>query len=197
MTEQEMHELCDKYNAGQHYKEACFFWEACKKIDPKVVVEIGLYGGGNLKLLSMLVTDSNGLVVGMEYDWTHWDQRKWEISESICPVKLIDGDTHHKETLVKLKEILNGRQIDVLFIDGDHTCAGCLMDYDTYSPLVRKGGIIGIHDLKDGGDPGQNKAGEFNVKGAWDRICDPKNNSLYDRYSFNCVDGFGVGYIIK
>lgn len=36
--------------------------------------------------------------------------------------------------------------IDFLFIDGDHSIAGCKKDYQLYSGKVRKGGFIAFHD---------------------------------------------------
>lgn len=37
-------------------------------------------------------------------------------------------------------------EIDFLFIDGDHTLAGCLADIDGWLPYVTRGGIVGFHD---------------------------------------------------
>jgi predicted O-methyltransferase YrrM len=36
--------------------------------------------------------------------------------------------------------------IDFLFIDGDHSIAGCKKDYQLYAGKVRKGGFIAFHD---------------------------------------------------
>ena len=45
-----------------------------------------------------------------------------------------------------LEQILAGRAIDLLFIDGDHTYEGVRADFEMYSPLVRAGGLVGFHD---------------------------------------------------
>lgn len=55
------------------------------------------------------------------------------------------GDSHSPNTLGKLKEVLNGRRIDLLFIDGDHTFEGVQKDYDMYSPLVNH--LVAFHDI--------------------------------------------------
>jgi predicted O-methyltransferase YrrM len=47
----------------------------------------------------------------------------------------------------ELEALLGGRSIDVLFIDGDHSTEGMLQDFRDYAPLVRKGGIIAVHDI--------------------------------------------------
>lgn len=36
--------------------------------------------------------------------------------------------------------------VDVLFIDGDHTPSGVRMDWELWSPLVRRGGTVAFHD---------------------------------------------------
>lgn len=58
------------------------------------------------------------------------------------------GDTHSRKTLRKLKEKLNGRPIDILYIDACHTYEGVKRDFEMYSPLCD--GIIGFNDIETG-----------------------------------------------
>ncbi len=58
-----------------------------------------------------------------------------------------------QNTLKTLKGILGGREIDLLYLDGDHSYAGIKSDYERYEPLVAKDGIIGIHDIWEIPDP--------------------------------------------
>jgi len=198
MTQEEVIlDLCHRFHASQKPKEIAWFWEACKKLDPKVVVEIGIFAGGTLKILSTLVTDPNGIVVGIDCDWHNWIPNKWDLTESICPLKLLDGDSHNPSTVEKLKEMLGGRLIDVLFIDGDHSEWGCRLDYNMFGPLVRKGGIIGFHDLVDKGRyPSliETYADERNwgVWGFWDSLKHPEKSEF-----FAPEESYGIGYIIK
>lgn len=37
--------------------------------------------------------------------------------------------------------------MDFLFIDGDHTYEGVKKDFEMYSSLVRRGGLIAFHDI--------------------------------------------------
>jgi cephalosporin hydroxylase len=192
--EDDVRAIADGRHAGQMIEEIAWFLEKAKSINPSVIVEIGIYAGGNLKLLSSIVTDSMGLVIGMDYDWSHWnDDGKWDLKSAPCEVVLLDGNTHYTATLEKLQEILNGRSIDVLFIDGDHGYDGCRMDFEMYTPLVRDGGLIAIHDTQmhkrpDEGE-GVRKCGEF-----WDDIPEPK----YEKHIAQTPwDGYGIGYIVK
>jgi predicted O-methyltransferase YrrM len=38
-------------------------------------------------------------------------------------------------------------EVDFMFIDGDHTYEGVKKDWELYSPMVRKGGVIAFHDI--------------------------------------------------
>jgi predicted O-methyltransferase YrrM len=49
--------------------------------------------------------------------------------------------------LEQLKSRLADQPVDFLFIDGDHTYAGVKQDFEMYSPLVRKGGLVAFHDI--------------------------------------------------
>ncbi len=72
-------------------------------------------------------------------------------------LRLIRGDSHAPETLQKVKAALGEGQLDLLFIDGDHSYAGVSQDFFDYSPLVRGGGIIALHDVVPG--PEENVGG--------------------------------------
>jgi predicted O-methyltransferase YrrM len=43
--------------------------------------------------------------------------------------------------------------VDLVFIDGDHTEAGCRLDWDSWSPFVTPGGVVAFHDAR-AGQPG-------------------------------------------
>jgi predicted O-methyltransferase YrrM len=43
--------------------------------------------------------------------------------------------------------ILKGKPIDLLMIDGDHRYAAVRRDWNLYSPLVKKNGLIVFHDI--------------------------------------------------
>ena len=36
--------------------------------------------------------------------------------------------------------------LDLLFIDGDHSIAGCRFDYENYAPQLKSGGYLALHD---------------------------------------------------
>ncbi len=57
----------------------------------------------------------------------------------------IDGDSHDEGTICEVLEACP--EYDFLLIDGDHSYEGALADWAAYSPLVRAGGLIVVHDI--------------------------------------------------
>ena len=62
-------------------------------------------------------------------------------------INLIRADSHSPETLAKVKKATGGTKLDFIFIDGDHAYEGVKKDFEMYSPLVKKGGLIIFHDI--------------------------------------------------
>lgn len=56
------------------------------------------------------------------------------------------GDSHTQETFQALCKKIKKRNVDLLFIDGDHSYDGVRNDYFMYSPLVERG-IVAVHDI--------------------------------------------------
>ena len=124
-------------------------------IKPEIVVEIGTKFGGTFKIwcevapgIKISVDLVEGIHGGVTREAT--DKRNGMFKE-LYPNKclFIEGNSHDNSTYNNLVDTLNGKQIDFLFVDGDHTYEGVKQDYEMYSPLVRKGGYIAFHDIND------------------------------------------------
>jgi len=61
-------------------------------------------------------------------------------------IHLRQGNSYFDETETNFKEELNSHELDLLFIDGDHTLDGVKNDYVRYSKYVKKGGYIIFDD---------------------------------------------------
>lgn len=138
----------------QEKREANFFYFNMKMVNPQVYVEIGSYTGGSLYCFAgacmekakVIAIDDNGA----------WEQAKRgdrlsrtvdELKKSGYDASLIWGDSRSRAVMDRLNEILAEDPIDVLFIDGAHSYEGFRSDFANYAPLVRRGGIIGCHDI--------------------------------------------------
>jgi cephalosporin hydroxylase len=127
--------------------------ELLKDMEPRVVLEIGTAEGGTLFLFTR-VASSDAIIISIDLPGGMFGggYPVWKIplyksfAREKQKIYLIRADSHSYKTLDKVKEILNGRNIDFLFIDGDHTYEGVKKDFEMYSPLVKKG-IIAFHDI--------------------------------------------------
>jgi 23S rRNA U2552 (ribose-2'-O)-methylase RlmE/FtsJ len=61
-----------------------------------------------------------------------------------CRWTFIQGDSQNVDTVLEICTKIDKKTLDVLFIDGDHTIAD--KDLARYKHLVRKGGLIVLHD---------------------------------------------------
>ena len=128
--------------------------EIVGELRPRVVLEIGTAGGGTLFLFTR-AADPNAKIISIDLPGGPFGggYPKWKVSfyKSFARggqrIYLLRRDSHDPRTLEKVKEILGGEKVDFLFIDGDHTYEGVKKDFEMYSPLVRKGGIIAFHDI--------------------------------------------------
>jgi len=118
---------------------------AVRSINPKIVVEIGTHKGGNSALFCRTLETAEH-IVGLDL----CVQNAAKVRFFAAPEKrytVIHGDSQVPEARKRLERALGGRPIDFLFIDGDHSYDGVRRDYELYSPLVRKGGVIAFHDI--------------------------------------------------
>jgi len=138
----------------QEFSEILSLCNLLEKVKPKVVLEIGTAQGGSLFLFSKLA-DPNALIISIDLPEGKfgggYKSYKTDFFKSFAStnqtIHLLRADSHSFETYDRVKKILNGRKIDFLFIDGDHTYDGVQRDFDQYSKLVDENGLIGFHDI--------------------------------------------------
>jgi predicted O-methyltransferase YrrM len=117
------------------------------KVKPKVILEIGTAGGDTLFLFSN-VAHEEAILISVDLYQTIEKRILFKyIKKEKQKIFLIQGDSHSIKTLRKIEGILRDDKVDFLFIDGDHSYEGVKKDFEMYSPLVRKGGIIAFHDI--------------------------------------------------
>jgi predicted O-methyltransferase YrrM len=125
-----------------------------KRLQPAIVVEIGTYRGGSLHCWSSVCPPTTHFV-SIDLPWEANGEVDPEadmarMRDLFRPGQLLDWlkmDSHAAGTKNKLKDILDSRQVDFLFIDGDHSYLGVKRDYELYHELVRPGGLIAFHDI--------------------------------------------------
>lgn len=125
-------------------------------LEPAVIVEIGTCRGGSLLTWSQL-SDKLRLLISLDlpggiHGGGYVDQRTklYQLFVANRPdvrLELLRVDSHDPATRDHVNHLLDGRKIDFLFIDGDHRYEGVKRDYALYSPLVRPGGLVALHDI--------------------------------------------------
>lgn len=60
----------------------------------------------------------------------------------------VSGSSYDPAKVKEVASLLDGRKVDFLFIDGDHTEEGVTKDFFLYKEFVKDGGWIAFHDIK-------------------------------------------------
>jgi cephalosporin hydroxylase len=132
------------------------FAEIVAKLKPKFAMEIGTLYGGTLFVITRLA-DSTATIVSVDMPGGKFGggYSRLRVPLYRCfpthqqKLHLVRADSHHSDTLLKVRQLLNGHALDLLFIDGDHSYEGVKADFEQYAPLVRKGGVIALHDIAE------------------------------------------------
>jgi predicted O-methyltransferase YrrM len=135
--------------ASQKRDELLGLLERIRALEPRSVCEIGTSAGGTLYLLTR-VSRPDALVISVDLvippNTAAARRRMARPGQRLVSIR---GDSQAQTTRDRVAELLAGEPLDVLFIDGDHSYEGVRRDFELYSPLVREGGIIALHDINE------------------------------------------------
>ena len=170
-----------------------------QKLDPSNICEIGSWHGGTLFYwLSHSRPGSKVVSVDINHAHVELTVDRWKMNSTpdVSKLHLITGDSASKETARKVKKILP--TIDFLFVDGDHTREGLIADLETYGPMVRKGGIISIHDTDPRVIEVQERGGH-GVSRVWQELKEYTKGHRYEeiflRKETARLSSYGIGVI--
>ena len=141
-------------SAFQVESEYCQLVDFVARQKPRIILEIGTAKGGTLLAWSRIATelvisiDLFGGIGGGGYPKAKAKLfHQFAVDRAGVEIVLLRDDSHSLDTRERVKEILAGRTIDFLFIDGDHTYAGVSRDFEIWSGLVTAGGHVALHDI--------------------------------------------------
>jgi cephalosporin hydroxylase len=140
---------CNRYAASQAADELGEALELVAALEPQVIVEIGCDAGGTLYAWRQICGAVYGITLSDNSHDTGGSNMK--LVDHGATVRF--GDSHDPASLEWLTRELDGRPVDVLVLDGDHTVDGVTRDLAMYAPLVRTGGLILLHDIAVTSDP--------------------------------------------
>lgn len=169
--------------------------EILAQLRPEGALEIGTARGGTLFFLTRLASPRATIVSvdlpGGRFGGGYGNRRKWfyqRFSRGSQQLHLLQGDSHSAEMLEQVKGKFGKQLVDYLFIDGDHSYEGVKKDFEMYSSIVRKGGLIAFHDIVNG--PSDSVGG---VPQFWNEI---KSGYRHDEFIDDPRQGgLGIGLI--
>lgn len=137
-------------NAFQHKNEWNQLIQAIGNIDS--FIEIGTCHGGTFEYLAEI---AQGIKISIDLatgDFGGIGEAKAKgrndrIQSKFDNCHFINRDSKDFETVKQVENILKGKQVDFLFIDGDHTFEGVQADFMIYRQFVKQGGFIAFHDI--------------------------------------------------
>ena len=146
----------DIFPAVQNPRELRALLELVAKQRPRVVVEIGTASGGTFYCLSQLA-HPEALMVSLDIEGGAYgggqSVNDTLVFSSFGPpgqsFQFLRQRSFHLSTLHALEKILDGRSIDLLVIDADHSYAGVKSDFEMYGRLVADDGLTALHDIHD------------------------------------------------
>jgi predicted O-methyltransferase YrrM len=143
-----------RHGAMQKLRELAPLLALVRRTSPRTIVEIGTAQGGTFYAWCQ-VAEPNATIVSIDLPGGPFGGpdaaadaatlRRFGRREQ--QLHFLRADSHDAETRARLVEILRGREIDFLMIDGDHTYEGVKQDFEMYAPLVREGKPIAFHDI--------------------------------------------------
>jgi cephalosporin hydroxylase len=121
--------------------------ERVRSLRPATVLEIGSANGGTTILFSRIIEAGAKMIsLDLSFDEGRKEAVKILVGRGV-DLHCLRADSHSADTVRAVQALLSSRPVDFLFIDGDHSYEGVRSDYQMYSPLVRGGGLIALHDV--------------------------------------------------
>ena len=168
------------------------------KLQPKVVVEIGIYKAGWPYVLAPFFAPG-AHIIGIDSMQRHkQDDGGVELDDTIeeleadgFEVDIIVGRSDDEAVYARVCDMMaaNEDRADVLHVDGAHDYKSARFDFSLYHPFVRKGGpgrpggLTVLHDIGTA-------TSQMNVKKLWEEIKD-----TYPGRTHEFIEGPGIGIV--
>ena len=176
-------QVMGKYKLQQHPIEWIQFLEYVEKLQPKVILEIGIASGASTLCLSHF-TDC---IIGVDCCVPKKQKVYKEIRRN-CEFHFVQHDTNYQKCISAVEKFLDARQIDLLFIDGEHSYRGAKRDFNKFTKFLKPNGVVALHDIANSA---YHRGMGCKVYRFWDEL---KNK--YESTEISVTDWGGIGIII-
>lgn len=161
---------------------------------PGAVLEIGTFRGGTLFVLARL-SQPDATLISLDFPNSGFGVLVRKFQEPLFQnftrdrqrLFLLRGDSHTEQLRSRVEKVLN-KELDLLFIDGDHSYEGVKADFEMYSPFVRKGGMVAFHDIACPRE-------DYGVTRYWNEIKGGYNHR--ELINPKAAQGLGIGVLWK
>lgn len=169
--------------------------EILSELQPQRALEIGTGRGGTLLFVASLSGPTatvasidleareGGYSATRQWFYEHFARRKQHLH-------LIRGNSRSFWMRRRLGEVFDGRPLDFLFIDGDHRYEGIKKDFETYGPMVRKGGVIAFSGIAEQPSDAGSQVAEF-----WNEVKPQYRHSEFIEDKDQGQAGIGVLFV--
>jgi len=120
--------------------EAFLIREICKELQPKFILEIGIFTGVSTLILAKIAEQYDGKFVAFDGKLARGVQKNVDI------VGLQDRTTLIEAWTPWIGESIDNWEIDLLHIDGDHSRIGVIADFHFFNRFLKKDGVVLFHD---------------------------------------------------
>lgn len=127
--------------------QAC---DVIAKEQPSVFVEVGSLFGASLYIYAGACSPGATIIsVDVGQEEVALRRAILKLREEGFDAHYVRGRSENPVTIGVVVEILKGREVELLHIDGDHSEEGAFRDWQNYSPMVSRGGLVMFHDISD------------------------------------------------
>jgi predicted O-methyltransferase YrrM len=146
-----LNNIVNNIGAHQLHNHNHILYDICNSIehDDVTYFEIGSYAGASASLMS------SNPKVKKSYSLDNGDSINKEVpinnvnrfKHNDCVYEHIEGDSANDEIVKLVNEKVNN--VDILYIDGDHSESYVINDFNNYEKIVKKNGYIVFDDYMD------------------------------------------------
>lgn len=165
-----------------------FAYKLLSQIKPKLIVELGVHYGDSYFTFCQACEELE--LEAQLYGIDHWqgDEKAGFYGDEVFEEVSSYNEEFHGENSVFLRmnfeealQKFEVQSVDLLHIDGSHEYETVKMDFESWLPKLKKGGVILVHDILV-------EREDFGVKKFWEEIVQAYSTETHQ-------EGFGLGII--
>jgi len=163
------------------------------KLQPHVIVEIGIYKGGWQYVMCPFFAPG-AYIIGIDAMLRHKQDEGEGDLDVMCErlraagfmIDVIKGRSDGIDVRAAFRTRAHETIVDLLHIDGAHDYKSVWEDWEYYSPFVRHGGLVVLHDIGTW-------TSQMNVKRLWEEI---KGGTYGEKQTYEFYEKNGIGVVM-